>query len=208
MATNSKISICNIALAMLGEDGIRSFDEVNKRARMCDIFYDSAVSYLMAKFDWPFARRYKSLKQVDLDDLPEGINAFQIPADCRTPRDINEPGSKDQWEVFGDYIYTPVDIVNLYYTTNDVSVTRFSDTFVSILALGIAVRMGPSITQDKALVKVLYERFTGEVREAHETDANIGNTYREFNEDPNNDSFVYPDGFLEDYIKRPINIYT
>ena len=55
----SKIGICNLALAHLGADSIRSFEETNKRARMADVFFDQVRDYLLSKFDWPFFRMRK-----------------------------------------------------------------------------------------------------------------------------------------------------
>lgn len=200
MAT-SKIGICNLALAHLGADAIRSFDENNKRARMCDIFYEAAREYLLARFDWPFARKTRLLKQVLLDDdemLPNQY-PYQLPSDCVTPRDLMLRGSKEYWYVAGKILWchydTDVD-VRLYYTAQVTDVLQFSATFKTLLALLIAIRIGPSITQDKALVAALYEQYKVETLDAWESDANIGEDYRKYDEDPNNDSFVSPGGYV------------
>jgi len=192
----SKIHICNIALALCGTDSIRSFDENNKKSRLSDIFFDSSRDYLLTKFDWPFARSLAKLNQLDIssETLPEGFAAYQIPSDCRNPRDIWPPGSKTSWEVYGDRIHTPEqDEVFLIYTSQRTDPTYFSDTFVGLLALHLAVRICPGVTQDKKLTKELYSQFVQEQRDAWESDANVGNDYRAHDEDPNNDTFVNPD---------------
>ena len=196
----SKVAIANLALATLGADAIRSFDEKNKRARMCSNFFDSTRDYLLAKFDWPFARGFKKLNEVELPDdeiAPEGMKVYQLPNECRTPRDVHPPGSKDPWSIAGDKLYTNIGRdVYLYYTIQEVNTALFSDTFVSLLALGMAVRMAPAITQDKNLSKNLYEQYRTEQLESWESDANIGEDYRMHDEDPNNDTFVNPGGYL------------
>lgn len=205
----SKIEICNVALAMLGADAIRSFDEKNKRARMSDVFFDFTRDYLLTKFDWPFAKRFVKLQP--LDDtvtiggittdrvVPDGMYPYQLPADCHTPRDMHPPGSKDPWDVMEDVFYCKVEpteesAVYLYYTSAQIDVSKYSRTFNNLLALGLALKMCPAITQDKQLTAALGEQFAIEQQNAWESDANIGNMYREHDEDPNNDSFVYPDG--------------
>ena len=118
---SSKIHICNIALASLGAQSIRSFDEDNKAARMCDTFFDSTRDYLLSKFDWPFARAMAKLQAIDTsaETLPPGYTAYGLPNDCRTPRDILPPGSRQSWELIGDRIYTEVagDIFLQYTST-------------------------------------------------------------------------------------------
>lgn len=204
----SKIDVCNLALASLGADAIRSFDEHNKRSRMASNFFNSTRDYLLSKFDWPFARKYAKLEEVDSItaeiDVPEGFTIFGIPSDCRTPRDILPEGSKTPWSVVGLYIMIPTGFssnysgnVYLKYTHQALNTLIYSDTFSNLLALGIAVRMAPAITQDKTLTNILYEQYAREQLEVWESDANIGNAYRMHDEDPNNDKFVYPDGHLD-----------
>ena len=207
MATaNSKIEICNVALALLGEDSIRAFDEKNKRARMADVFFDFTRDYLLAKFDWPFARRFKKLQPLAVQQLkmevPAGKFAYELPADCHTPRDIHPPGSKDKWHVMGWQLYCDIDPksdrdVYLYYTCAALDPRFYSHTFNNLVALGLAVKMCPAITQDKALAGALMEQFAAEQINAWESEANIGEDYRAHDEDPNNDTFVNPDGWIE-----------
>ena len=188
----SEIAISNMALAMLGADSIRSFDEKNKRSRMCKRFYDSTRDYMLSKFDWPFARAFKNLKQLDLsdEDVPINEKAFQLPPDCRTPRDVHPPGSSTNWRIVSNRLYTELDSIGLYYTKKEVNSSLFSDTFINALASGLAVRLCVPITQDKALVKTIYQVHRQDLLDAQESDANIGNDYRTFDEDPENDSFV------------------
>ncbi len=191
----SEVSICNMAFALLGEDSIRSFDDSNRRARLSQRLYEATRDYLLFRFDWPFARAYKYLKEVDTSDLdvPEGQHVFQLPSDCLVPRDIHPRGSKEPWEVYGNLLYTPLATVGLYYTRKETNTNLFSTTFANLLATALAVRLAPPLAQDDALTGQLYKQYQYELREVMESDANIGNTYRSYDEDPDNDSFVDPD---------------
>lgn len=197
----SKIGICNVALALLGAAPIRDFNESNKRARMADVFFDRTRNYLLSKFDWPFARKYEQLQQLadtGTMTVPEGMYPYKLPSDCLNPRDLAPPGSHDPWLVMGNVLYCEkTSDVFLFYTQKSVDPSLYSDTFADLLALAMAVKMCPAITQDKALTKVLKDQLREEQRDAWESDANIGNTYREYDEDPNNDTFVNPDGYTE-----------
>ena len=201
--TVSKIEICNVALAMLGADAIRSFDDKNKRARMADVFFDFTRDYLLTKFDWPFARKLAKLNPLDATTMivPAGEYPYQLPNDCHAARSLHPRRSQDPWYVLQDVLYcrrvpsTEYDLL-LQYTFKAVDVSKYSSTFNNLLASGLAVKMSPSITQDKALTAELGQQFLREQQDAWEADANVGDGYREPDEDPNNDSFVYPDGFF------------
>jgi len=201
MAT-SKVDICNVSLAMLGADSIRTLTENNKRARMASAFFDFTRDYILAKVDWSFARKYVQLQPLDQDDytVPDNLYVYSLPSDCHVVRDMHPPGSKDKWHVMGRLFYCESDTgtdVYIYYTAKITDITIYSSAFNNLLALGLAVKMGPALTQDKQLVGTLQEQFMVEQVNAWETDANIGNQYRAFDEDPNNDTFVYPDGYSE-----------
>jgi len=202
----AKIEICNIALAHLGAAPIRDFDENNKRARMSDVFFNITRDYILSKFDWPFARALEPLQKLVLDDdnIPSGMFAFQLPINCKTPRSIAPVGSRTKWEVIGNTLFTDKESVSLYYTRNDVQAAKYSDTFVSLVALRLALLMSPSITQDKALTSALKGQYDAEQFESWESDANIGNTYSEYDNDANNDTFVSPDINITDTLPRVI----
>jgi len=204
----TEVEVSNVALATIGENSIVSFDDDNKRARMCKRFYDFTRDYMLAHFDWAFARRFKMLQRVNLpaDEVPPGLYAFGLPGDLSLARTLWPYGSRDKWEVFGKYLYAArSENVGLYYTSNEVASAQITIQFANVLALGMAVRLAPPLSQDKKLSGVLYEQFKVEQNEAWQVDANQGNNYRYADEDPNNDTFVNPElaGFLGETNGRP-----
>ncbi len=197
----SKIGICNQALAALGEDSIRDFADGNKRARMCDVFYEVTRDYLLSQFDWPFARKQIELQKlaVPQDWVPEGIYAYGLPADCHHPLDIWPEGSMQSFEIRGEELYCGIDTetsdipVVLIYTRYEENPTKYSAQFANLLSIALAVRMCPSITQDKELTKTLFQQYELTAREAWGTDANIGNKHLHNDENPAYDPFVDAD---------------
>ncbi len=199
---NSKIGICNLALAAIGEDSIRDFDEGNKRARMCDVFYEQMLNYLLGQFDWPFARSRKALQQLAEPSnwVPDGVYAYAMPSDCHVPLDIYPEGNRQEWEVMGDELYSEIDTTEgedvelvLIYTRREVNPTKFSTEFSNLLGLGLAIRICPPMTGDKELTKALAAEFKVAKMDAWGTDANVGNKFLHSDDDPNLDPFVDAD---------------
>lgn len=203
----SKVEICNIALASMGADSIRDFSEGNKRSRMCDVFFDTTRDYLLSRFDWPFARKYVQLNAIaDPVGVPDGWYAFQVPTDCKTPRDIAPAGTNIQWRLQADWILVKKsEDVYLYYTAKIMDETKFSDSFSNLLALGIASRIAPTISKDKAVAKMLYSEYRSEQADMWESEANIGSDWVDHDGDPENDSFVTGESFSS--ITSP-NVFT
>jgi hypothetical protein len=199
---DSKIHICNLALASLGAGPIRSFDENNKRARMCDTFFDSTKNYLLSKFDWPFARGFQKVQPLATQDWPDGLVAYGLPSDCKRMNDLHPKGSRDYWEIYGNTMVCKKTVDEgawIYYTIQIEDTSLFTETFSNLLSTALAVRMAPAITQDKALTKALYEQYRAEQLDVQEAEANEGNDYRSYDENPNNDTFCYPEGDYVEY---------
>jgi len=168
---------------------------------MCDVFFDTCRDLLLSKFDWPFARRYKKLQLLDATNMvvPEGEYVYQLPEDCRTPWVIQKRGNDTPWCVMGSQLYCKLgNDVYLYYTAQETNPSVFTDTFVNLLSLLLAVKMGPALTQDKDLIKLITGQYGMAQAESWESDANVGDSYREHDEDPNNDTFVNPPGSEKD----------
>jgi len=194
----SKVEICNIALASVGAERIRAIDEDNERASMCDTFYDMSRSLLLAKFDWPFARKTSSLSLIDPQPTTTDSElVYVVPADCVTPRNIGGQGSKTKWRLEGPYIYTPQGDASLVYTALITTAGLYSNTFANLLSLHLAMRICMPLTADRDLFRSVRAQFKEAQAGAWESDANIGSDYRNPYNNPDIDTFVEPDGVID-----------
>ena len=124
--------------------------------------------------------------------------AYALPSDCLAPRDIQGAGTRDSWTIQGkillfEYTLQPLDELTLLYTRRVTDTTHFTDPFIDLLAVYIAQRISPSVAQDKNLTNQLLEMFERTKFDTWEADSNIGNQYREPDEQPRKDTFVEPD---------------
>lgn len=197
----SEVSICNIALAYIGEDSIRSLDELNTRASLCRAMYPIVRDELLTCMDWTFARKTALLKQIDEENYEGAV--FSLPSDCLTPLNILprfqertkftvEAGrivlnDTDSTETFPDDVY-------LKYTAKVTNTNLFTATFSNLLALDIAVRICMPLTSDEKLLSILENRLLRRRQEVEAEDANRGDEYRYVDEDPDTDTFVNPIG--------------
>lgn len=84
LLTETKTSICNKALALLGEEPINSMDDTStKAARLCKQFYDLALRSVLEQGKWPFATIEEVVERIDLPDYAkEQKYIYRIPANC------------------------------------------------------------------------------------------------------------------------------
>jgi len=195
--TYSEIAICNIALALVGEKSIRSFDENNKRARLSKPLYEITRDMLLTRIDWSFARKMRELKQIDTTnlpfDVPEGWYVYARPSDCLALRRAEPLDISVKWRSVQGYVISPVTPLSMWYTKSITTTNLFSAGFVDSLSLGLAARLAGPLTQSKQLALTLRNEFLASLPSTEEEDANQNGDYPEEDNNPYVDSFVNPD---------------
>lgn len=110
---DTKLTICNDALIMIGANELTSFADGTDAAKICDRLYDNVRDQVLSAYPWTF-----SLKKVQLARLADAPNsewsyAYQIPGDAlgngikavRASEAVSAPLSTD-WEIQGDQLLT------------------------------------------------------------------------------------------------------
>lgn len=85
MALNeTETSICNKALALIGEQAINSInDDSSKSARVCKQFYAFTIQSILSEGKWPFATVELPLTRLDVPDYAkEQQYVYAIPNNC------------------------------------------------------------------------------------------------------------------------------
>lgn len=84
MLQETQTSICNKALALLGEDQINSIDDTStKAARFCKQFYNLALRSVLEQGKWTFATIEEPVQRIDLPAYSkEQAYVYQIPANA------------------------------------------------------------------------------------------------------------------------------
>jgi len=126
---------------------------------------------------------------------------FAIPSDCLTPLNLLPRMSpRRNYKIEGGRVILPgaepteplgYDLY-LQYTFRCTDTTKFSSSFIDILALDLALRMCVPLTQDRKLAGELRGELRMAQMENGAEDANRGDEYRYPDEDPDEDSFVNP----------------
>lgn len=196
MAT-SEIDICNIALGLVGSDAIRSFNTDNVRSSTCKLFYETDVQSLLAEYDWSFARRFALLNKLNNPPVPAGWVGWALPSDCLVARSLDKNPSKKTWEIYGNILATPdtcQDTRELRYTASDAPVALYTPGFIQLLAYSIAAKLAMPLAQSKDMARLYMGTRDSIKDEMWESDANIGNVFKDPNNDPVLDTFVNPEG--------------
>lgn len=117
----TKTSICNKALSLIGEQPINSIDDsTSVAARICNQYYDFSVQTVLEGGKWPFATVEEPVQRLDEQPLAkEQKYTFKIPNDCVLVVDVKARFNRKRarkcldWDIrFNKDLQIPVIICN------------------------------------------------------------------------------------------------
>jgi hypothetical protein len=152
----SKTSIVNKALTELGAETISSINDNNPRAKLFLAIYSIVRDCVLEDGKWNFAMKRIALSPDATPPDFEWTNRFLKPTDCVK---IVEEYNEVEYEEEGDYLLSDEATLQLKYISRVTEETKFSPGFVNAFALKLALEAGYKITQDKALIAQLKQRY-------------------------------------------------
>ena len=172
---NSKTTICNLALAYLGQAPIASAGQDNEQARWLNLFYDPVRDEVLRTHDWAFAATQKPLLLVQRPNREQGDYLYKYPADALFIRRVYSPAvpqvpvsfterfdSRHQVRV----LCAPVAQACARYTRRVTDETLYDAAFVKCFSLALACDTALALTGDVDLSARLQQKYTLYLEEA------------------------------------------
>jgi len=155
---DTKLTICNDALLMLGAAEMTSFTEGTDSAKICDRLYDDLKKYILSIYPWSFAKVKVQLAKTSDTPVTEWKNVYALPADIiGTPKAVfqtSTAGGLPQTEFELYYVDQPrlltdYDTVYIDYIA-DVDESRFPEYFIYMLRYALAAEFAEPLTDQIA----------------------------------------------------------
>ena len=159
MADNT--SVCNQALALLGQGLLSDFEEDTKKGKDCRAFYNGAVKAVFEAFDWPFAKTRQRLAIDSEYTELAGVNAFKLPN--RYVRTI-EPKGKD-YEREGQHILADQASLVLVYV-QVVKEGLWPGSFEKCVAAYLASELAYKVTESNTKAEQMFRLYLQRKAEA------------------------------------------
>ena len=179
---DSKVSICNQALLLLGSDIIANLDESNKRATHCSTLYDPARRAVLRRHNWGFARARRDLAQ--LSEAPAfGFEYYyQLPSDLLRLRSIYQDDGhpyQERYAVEGHKIAINISPCRVIYTRDVTNPREFDALFDKTLAAWLAWELSLPITGSNTKREMMAQALQYYLDMAESVDAVEGSEHRE-----------------------------
>lgn len=169
----SKISICNLSLAYIGQAPISSLEQTDERAKRINLFYEPVRDEVLRAHNWGFASVQNQLELARVD-TQNGEYLYHYPADALFIRDVFVPGQKGRLafaERFDPQTHSRVLAVKeaqcaARYTRRVADETQFDPLFVKSFALALAQDLALTLTGDLLLAERMAQRYVLSLDEA------------------------------------------
>ncbi len=171
----SKITICNLALAQLGQAPISSLDQDDEKARRLNLFYEPVRDEVLRTHNWAFAAAEESLGLIEEPQKNSGRYVYKYPAEALFIRRVfNREGAKEPVkfrEIFRTDLHcrvleTTVPQAYAEYTRRILDENLFDSAFVKSFSLALACDLAVALTGDSTLAAQILQKYTLSLDEA------------------------------------------
>nr|DAW47420.1 MAG TPA: tail tubular protein [Caudoviricetes sp.] len=176
----SKIYICNLALANLGQAPINALTDENERARKCELFYEVALGETLRAHPWKFAETTAPLALLAAE-APGWKYVYKYPADAAHVQRVTLGNMPVGFHItavpdFGRVILCNAREPYAVYTRHITDPSEFDECFVRVFAWTLACDLALPLTQDSALMQQAQNQKLMELDKAQYTNREEGDT--------------------------------
>lgn len=167
-------TICNLALAKIGDQMIMSLDDPSMEARFCKLFYSPSLAALLRAHDWNFAVGMTQLSELSTQPEFDWDHQYQLPADFDRILTLNSFHSSEpfaDFEIIGDKLMTDETSAWITYVKKSVDPNLFDPMFVELLSLSIASKLAKPLGGSMDIKTRLDSDFRQLLGEARRIDA-------------------------------------
>lgn len=154
--TISEVSICNQALAEIGENAIANLSENTKQAKYCNAIFNNFRRELLYMTPWRFAlEEVECARSVDTPIL-DYLYKYKIPSDSIRLWKVD---SDNDYKVRQGNILTDNESCKIIYVKDQSDVSTWSPDFVAAFVSGLVYKIIWPISQSNTAQEKAYKVF-------------------------------------------------
>jgi hypothetical protein len=148
----TQVDLCNLALALLGQEAISSINEDSRAGRLCRQFYAQVYDEVLRSHAWKCAKARSALAELVTTPDFGWDHAFQLPADCLRALWLEELDY--EFDVEQGQLLTNDDEANLVYIAR-VTPNKLDSWAAKAIYHSLAVALAYPLTQSLSLKQSL-----------------------------------------------------
>jgi hypothetical protein len=172
---SSETTICNLALAKLGEGHLETLDDDSTVALQCKLMYPTLRDAVLEDHTWRFALARATLAPLAAAPDWGWAYKFVLPTDpyCLRPVEIADDYDTP-WEQEGRYLLCDSASVQLRYIARVTDVSQFTAQFTDCLAERLAAELGYFVTGARSTWQAHFQMYQLKLQQARNRDSHGG----------------------------------
>lgn len=166
MATD--ISICTSALFLIGAEGINSFTDETREARLCASLYETTRDELLQSHPWLFTKQQIDLARTTSTPTLDYKYEYQIPSG--TLKIFRKDQLRNDYEIYQDKLFTDDDAVTIIRQI-DPGEENYPAYFVRLLEYSMASVLAAGLGQDETTSTMFNKMKNEQMRKARGIDS-------------------------------------
>ena len=171
----SKIDICNMALAQLGESPISSLEQADEKARRCRLFYEPVRQEVLRTHHWAFACGQADLALLQAPEGANGTYVYAYPQDCLFLRKVYRKGDPQHPVAFQEMyrkdiqartLLCAIEQAQAEFTRDLQDESLFDPAFVKAFSLALAADITMTLSADATLAQRVLQKYMMALDEA------------------------------------------
>jgi hypothetical protein len=167
------VTICNLALAHIGDQSIVSMTDPSQEARFCTLFYNPVRQEILRQHPWNFATKIVQLNQTVTPPIFDWTYKYQLPTDFFRLITVNAFGvsqPSQTYEIQGDFLLSDIEAAAISYTADVTDENLFDSIFVEVFCLRLAARLAKSLAGSMQISQQLNQEYKYLLSEARRID--------------------------------------
>lgn len=168
----SPVSICNLALTVLGADRITAMSDNSENARRLTAIYDYCLEDVLRSHPWNFAIVRQQLARLSTTPVFGYDYEFQLPGDCLRVVEVNDGTNLiTDFKIEGRKLLSSNDSVLVKFIAKISDPNQFTSQFIFVFSSRLASEIAYAVTNNKATAELITNIYAARLQQAKETDA-------------------------------------
>jgi hypothetical protein len=159
--TVTQLDVANMALALLGQEPLLSFDKDSRNGRAVRLFFEAARVGVLEDNHWSFATK-RTILAPD-ESVPEfgWTQQFTLPSDFLKEQFVLDNGDSNiSYRIESGKLLTNNTAPRLIYTWDQKDYSRYSAKFIELLAYKLAAKCAYQITSSRSEEQALFSAYS------------------------------------------------
>jgi hypothetical protein len=159
--TTTQLEIANMALILLGQEPLLSFDKDSRNGRAVRAFFEAARVGVLEDGQWSFATKRVVLAP---DKTPPAFGwdqQFTLPSDFLKEQFVlNDYDSNIKYRIESGKLLTNSTAPKLIYTWNQTDYSKYTAKFIELLAYKLAAKCAYQATNSRSEEQALFSAYS------------------------------------------------